>query len=135
MGTTTAISAVRTIYNHLITRGAKAATSITGEVYWLSRPKNSDKEDIVIGALAMNADQAQEGVFNVNIHVPNLQLGQDNTQPNFTRLEAISAILVPMLADVWGYDWNFDLDEPATPVPDGDSWFCNIRIRFWTLRQ
>ena len=131
----TTISAIRTIHKHLLDKGAKAKTSITGNIYWLNRPKNSTKEDIVVGSLAMNNEQLQEGVFNVNIHVPNLVLTGDDTQPNFNRFDQIANILVPMLSDVWGTDWNFSVDDPASVVPDGNNWFCNIRIRFYSLRN
>lgn len=127
------ISAVRTVWDHLNKR--KSQIPINGGIYWLNRPKNSVKEDIVVSALAMDAKEVQEGVINVNIHVPNPALSNDDTQPNFTRFEQISDNILPMLADVWGVDWNFLVDEPGTIVPDGNNWFCNIRIRYYTVRQ
>lgn len=126
---------IQLIYAYLISQGVKATVGLTGGIYWLRRPKSSIKEDIVISAVAMNAEQVQEGVFNINIHVPNLPLATDDTQPNFARLDAIAAVLVPLLREVRINDWFFYIDEPATPVPDGNGWFCNIRIKFYTLRN
>lgn len=131
----TSIKAIKVIFNHLVSAGAKATTGINGGIYWLLRPKDSTKEDIVIMPLAMNGEELQEGVFNVNIHVSNLPLTNDDTQPDFTRFEAISSKLIPILNDVWGTDYNFKIEEPATPIPDGKNWFCNIRVRYWTLRN
>lgn len=131
----TTLSAVKTIYQYLQSNGVKASTGITGGVYWLNRPKSSTKEDIVVNAVALNGEQVQEGVFNVNVHVPNLVLATDDTQPNFSRMDAIANVLVPLLNDVRQADWFFYIDEPATPVPDGNNWFVNIRIRFYTLAQ
>jgi len=131
----TTISATRTIYQYLVSKNTKSVTGISGGIYWLIRPKNSTKEDIVIVPLVMNGEELQEGVFNVNIHAPNLPLSNDDTQPDFTRFEAISSKLVPLLSDVWEADYNFKIEEPATPVPDGKNWFCNIRVRYWTIRN
>lgn len=131
----TTISAIRTVYNYLVSIDTKGLTGITGKVYWLNQPKNSTKEDIVVRSVAMNAEAMQEGVVNVNIHMPNLVLNNDDTQPNFVRFETIAAVLVETLADVWGTDYNFHIEEPGTIVPDGDRWFCNIRLRFYTIRQ
>lgn len=131
----TAITAVQTVYDHLVQANAKAATGITGGIWLLRRPKNSAKEDIVVNVITMNADPMQEGVLNVNIHVPNLVLATDDTQPDIERMDKIATALIPKLADIWGPDWNFRIEEPATPVPDGNNWFMNIRIRYWGLRN
>jgi hypothetical protein len=57
---------------------------------------NSDKEDVVINSLPINNSQMQSGVFNVNIHVPNLVLNIngniDTTQPNHERIKQLTAL-------------------------------------------
>lgn len=115
--------------------------SISGGVYKLSRPLNSDKEDIVINSITLNAAQLQEGVLNVNIHVPNLSINvngvQDNTQPNFSRLKALTALAVSSLSDVWASlgEYNYTPQEPGNPLKeDGiDSYYSNIRVEFFSV--
>jgi hypothetical protein len=126
---------IRIIYNYLISIGIKQLTGITGNVYWLQRPKNSLLEDIVINSVAFNGSAMQSGVFNINIHVPNIGLQTDNSQPDFARMEQIAAIIINMIANVYGADWNFTVEEPGTPIPDATNWFCNIRVRYWTVRD
>ena len=132
----TALAPVRTIYNHLIASGVRSSVGLTGGIFWLSRPKNSSLEDIVVLPLAMNADALQAGAVNVNIHVPNLSLASDDTQPDFIRMEEIAEVVTSVLQDVWGADYNFRIDEPATPAKDTDgNWFLNILIRYYTINN
>lgn len=131
----TSFTATRTVFKALASANTREALNLTGKVYWLVRPKNSNKEDIVVLPLAMNAEVLQEGIVNVNIHVPNLVLADDDTQPNFERFEMIANHITSTLKDVWGTDYNFKIDDAATPIPDGKNWFCNIRIRYWTLNN
>lgn len=131
----TTTSAIRAIYDHLVSNGAKQITNISGNIYWLYRPKDSLLEDIVINTVAFSAEPLQEGVFNINVHVPNVKLQSDNTQPDFNRFDEICKALIPLVDNVYINNSNFKVESPGNPVPDGKTWFCNIRIRFWTLRR
>jgi hypothetical protein len=127
------LSAVRTVWSVINSR--KSELGISGNVIWLLRPKNSVKEDIVVNALAMDGDELQEGLINVRIHIPNAPLSNDDTQPNFIRFEQVLDKLLPILQDVWGYDYNFRVDEPGTPERDGINWFLTIRVQYYTIRN
>lgn len=131
----TALSAQQIIFRRLVQSGVKAAVSLTGAIYEMNRPKDSLKEDIVVGTLAMNAEQVQEGVFNVNIHVPNIALQNDSTQPNTSRFRVILDKCLEALKDVDGYDYRFDVSSPGIPYRDGDKWFVNIRVAWMSLRR
>lgn len=135
MATITALTAQNIIAKHLISSGVKAAVSLTGGIYELSKPKDSAKEDIVVGVLAMNTDQTQEGVFNVNIHVPNVVLSSDSTQPNTARFRVILDKCMEVLKDVYGYDYRFSVSTPGIPYRDGDKWFVNIRVEWMALSR
>jgi len=135
MGTTTALSAQEIIFKRLVQTGVKAAVSLTGGVYELNRLKDSVKEDIVVGVLAMNAEQVQEGVFNVNIHVPNIALQNDSTQPNTARFRVILDKCMEVLQNVNGLDYSFDVSTPGIPYRDGANWFVNIRVQWISLRR
>jgi hypothetical protein len=114
---------------------------ITGNLYQLVRPKNSILEDIVINGLPITNTQLQQGVFNVNIHVPNLtdvKIGgnPDETQPDLVRLKAISEIVVEKLADVVGYDYRFSAQNGGYPIRDTDlTWYMNIRVDYYAAQM
>lgn len=115
-------------------------TVITGNLYKLARPKNSKVEDIVINALPLTAEQLQKGVFNVNIHVPNLKnvvIGgvTDETQPDVTRLGQIGKIVVEKLRDVVGNDFHFNADNSGYPIKDeDDTWYLNVRVSYYAVQ-
>lgn len=135
MGTKTGMTAQQDVFNRLVKSGVKQAVSLTGKIYPYSRPKDSQVEDITLNTLAINADQVQEGVFNVNIHVPNLMLTDDLTQPNISRFEVITAAVVEALSNYHGFDYHFDLDAPGVLERDGMNWFSNIRVKYYSLRN
>ncbi|WP_114752293.1 hypothetical protein [Pleomorphovibrio marinus] len=109
---------------------------ITGRLTKNNRPFNSDKEDIVISDLALNNDQLQRGMLVVNIHVPNLVLagpsGTDTTQANHARLKALSKIIVPLLKDYWGLDYNMDIEQ-INLLTEEKSSFQNIRVEYFAI--
>lgn len=132
----TSLDAIDIIWQTL--HGSSLASAVSGGIYKLSRPVNSIKEDVVINSITLNSDQLQEGVLNVNIHVPNLSLSidgvVDNSQPNFSRLKTLTSIAVGILTDVWAVDgnYNFNVQEPGNPIeePDINQHYSNIRIEF-----
>ena len=129
------ISAIRDVFNVIVGSGFMQEVVLTGAVYIANRPLNSKLEDVVISSIAMNAKSLQEGVFNVNIHVPNVELKKAGSQPNIDRFDELTKALIKILSDVWGANYNFIIEDPGSLIPDGDQWFCNIRIRYWTLRD
>lgn len=136
---TTADQAVNEVFQLLRRRNVKAESGMTGNIYPYNRPLNSAGEDITISALAFNAEQEQNGVLNVNIHVPNLTQAQgaptgDNTQPNRARFNAISGRVLEALDYYDGPTFHLTLDNAGLLVPDKEKWFMNIRVRYSTIR-
>lgn len=118
-----------------------STVGLTGEIRILSRKLNSTKEDIIINTVTVNAGQIQEGLFNVNVHMPNLK-GQpsenptmvDNTQPDLTRMIEIGNAAIDTLNEVWQYDSHFSIDNAGEPIRDDKEWFLNILVRYYALR-
>ncbi|MBB2148808.1 hypothetical protein [Pedobacter gandavensis] len=133
METKTALTIQNIIFLRLVQKGVKAAVNLTGAIYEISRPKDSLKEDIVVRTLDMNTEQVQEGVINVNIHLPNLSLTNDSTQPNLPRFREVLEKCMDALQDVTGYDYSFKVIAPGVPYRDGSTWFVNIGVEFWSL--
>lgn len=113
---------------------------INGDIYFLERPKNSVLEDIVINALPITNDQLQKGVFNVNIHIPNLENvvinGEaDETQPNIVKLMTVNKVVVELLADVVGESFHFSAQNGGYPIRDSDlTWYMNIRVDYYAVQ-
>ena len=131
----TALTAQEAIFQRLVQSGVKNTSALTGSIFKNRRPKDSQKDDIVVRALTMNAEQIQEGVINVNIHVPNLKLSTDSTQPDEMRFKAITDLVLAVLKDYRGFDYWFTIKVPGLLYPDGDNWFSNIQVEFTSLIQ
>jgi len=108
---------------------------ISGKVYKNSRPLNSNKVDVVVGSLPINAEQLQRTVVNVNVHAPNLKLSingiQDNTQPDVATLKTITALVISALTDKAFTDYYFDVQQQVLFKDEtSDEHYSNIRINF-----
>lgn len=123
------------VFDKLKTTPFRAA--ITGVMAKNVRPTNSTKEDIVINSLATVNTQLQTGIVNVNIHVPNLTItltggGVDQSTPNHNRINQLTQLAIPYLKDIWGDDWDFDIEQ-MNLIREEKSSFQNIRIVFQSL--
>lgn len=114
---------------------------ISGDLCIMNRTNNSDLEDIVLGSLGINQEQVQSGVFNINIHVPNLVLEMengriDNSQPNFARMMEITNIVIPMVQDKRTEDYWLTIAMPAIPLRDQDgTFFSGIRVNYNSVNK
>jgi len=109
--------------------------AISGKVYKNSRPLNSNKVDVVVGSLPINAEQLQRTVVNVNVHAPNLILSingiQDNTQPDVAKLKTVTALVISALTDKAFTDYYFDVQQQVLFKDETtDEHYSNIRINF-----
>lgn len=135
----TPFDAIDIIWKRLSVSALESA--ISGGIYKLQRPVNSIKEDVVINSITLNANQLQEGVLNVNIHVPNLSVSvngvQDNSQPDFSKLKALTALAVSSLEDVWevSSEVYYDVQTPGSPIdePEINQHYSNIRVEFFSV--
>lgn len=113
-------------------------TAVTGGVYKHRRPTASQKEDVVINCLPINNEQLQQGIANVNIHVPNKAIAvngiQDNTQPDHERLSELTELAITSLTDVWQDDYQFDIEQQQFFADEeaGDH-YINLRIEFFNI--
>lgn len=115
-------------------------TEISGGIYKHQRPIDSDKEDIIIGCLPITGSQLQEGIVNVNIHVPNLVVNagstQDATQPNSIRLEELAAYALVFLQNLVLEvgEVNFSIDNQMVfAEPDVNEHYVNIRLQCYAV--
>lgn len=118
------------IYQYLEASPLKA--ELSGGIYPLQRPENSGKEDLVIGTLTLGEGPVQIGVFNLNLHVPNIKVqigGKEQSQPDRRRMRVISGILRDLFSEQFFEDcsaWITNIAE--IKEPSLDEWYVNHRL-------
>jgi len=106
-----------------------SVTSKTDGIYKFNRPINSRNKDIVISIPEYNAGQFNTGYVDINIHVPNLDITNDQTNPDLVTMKSIVDSITPLISSVPGYSLSSRII--GIPVRDSDGqWYCNIRIAF-----
>lgn len=111
--------------------------AVAGNIYKHQRPFNSTSEGVVINCLPISGGQLQDGIMNVNIHVPNLVLSiggiQDDTQPDSARLSSLTKMAIQVFEDYWAElgDVNFSLENQSLfEEPEINQHYTNLRLRF-----
>ncbi|QQT43353.1 Uncharacterised protein [Sphingobacterium multivorum] len=95
------------------------------------RPINSTKEDIIVNHLPFTFEQLQEGVVNVNVYVPNLEVQmngvKDTEYPNYNRLNEITKQVIIEIDDF--YEDNILITvQQAKIIEDKAFSYMNIRV-------
>lgn len=122
------------IYQYLVTTElVTGANGLSGAVYPLQRPEGSDKEDLVIGTLSLDGEDVQIGVFNLNLHIPNLEVvvnGRPQKQPDRARMRVLSGMLRDAISEHYFDEacsaWITDIVE--IKEPNLDDWYVNHRL-------
>ena len=108
---------------------------ITGKVYRQGeRPVDSKKEDLVVNTLPVSNQQIQRSVANINAHVPNRKIvinGVGNSQPNLTRLEAITSLVCAAVDEQYFETYWFFVQQQSTFAEEQET-YSNIRIEFYS---
>ena len=126
----------------MISKNVISQTALTGEIRLINQRLSSEKEDIILNTIVANAEQVTEGVYNINIHVPNKKnqpsgnpTAKDNTQPNVERMQDIGRVVMEVLDDYRGFDFSIHLETTGEVIPDKDKWYYNIVLRYFYLRK
>jgi hypothetical protein len=130
----TSLEAVDFAYKAL--SSSPLAGMISGGIWKVKRPQNSSLEDIVINALPLTKSPLQRGIINVNIYVPNLELGtdpKDKSQPNTLRLKTLGQQVQTLFEDYYSPDRKTNLQiEKDQLFDEGNAHFLNFRILFYS---
>lgn len=105
---------------------------LSGAIYQLQRPEGSDKEDLVIGTLSLDMETVQLGVFNLNLHVPNIKVkvnGREQSQPNRARMRVLSKLLQDAISELYIETCSAYITMIAEiKEPNLDEWYVNHRL-------
>lgn len=123
----TTFDAIDIIYS--VINNSSLKTAVNGTINKLKRQTGSTKEDIVINSIALNDTNLQEGVFNVNIYVPNITINSSSL-PNTVRLKALSEEAKELFEEVSGSTYNIWLSEQFIHEDVSTSfYYINLRLR------
>lgn len=118
----TAIEMIDKVFEALPTQPTK---------YKITQPKVLPSEFIVINSLTLQGRQRQRGVLNVNVHVKNLNIGSDNSQPNTERLKELSRDVINTLNQTWVENKLIDINESGGIFREDNGYhFVNIKINY-----
>ena len=135
--TRTSFDAVDIVYAKLTEPAFKSLLLLTGGCYKTVRPVDSKAEDIVVNSLGLPNKDVQQGVVNVNIHAPNLNLQisgkQDTTQPDTVRLQALTSLVTGQIKEFYSSDYWFLLQQVSGLLEDEQGYYINIRIDFFSV--
>lgn len=113
----------------LLNGGVKNA--ISGAIYKDKRVSGSTKEDVVINSLTMTNDFLQNGVFNINIHVPMISINSNGItqfQKNYARMKVIVDLVYSILNNNdWQDQYNIEVVNHQD-IEDGNESFYNFRV-------
>ena len=134
MSLLTSLDAVDKVY--LQVRDTPFTAALRGGLYKMKRPVNSIAEDAVINSLGMPNKDVQQGVVNLNIHLPNLSLEingkQDNSQPDFIRAQQLAALAIQQVKEFYTEDYWFVFQQQNIIQSDDTEIIVNIRIDFYS---
>jgi len=123
----TTFDAIDIIYS--VINNSSLKTAVNGTINKLKRQTGSTKEDIVINSIAFNDTNLQEGVFNVNIYVPNITINSSSL-PNTVRLKALSEEAKELFEEVSGSNYNIWLSEQFIHEDVSTSfYYINLRLK------
>lgn len=132
------ITAQEEVKQVLVNAGVESL--INGSIRLNMRKLGSVKEDVVINTLYWDGNQVQNGILNINIHVPNLIQPSDNptvtdkTQPNIPRFQIIGEAVIQAIQGYNGGDFILNLSQPGKLENYGTDWLYNIQVEYIHLR-
>jgi len=80
------------------------------------RPFNSRAEDIIVGFLSGLDGQTQDGYININIYVPNVNVGSPDgkKKPNKSRIKVIQTKLLEFTESIAEGNSEYDVERDST---------------------
>lgn len=118
-------------------KGSTLASTVTGVLSKRRRPKNSEKEDIIISVLANLNGQKQEAVVNVNIYVKGEYVKEnDQYEEPTVRARTLCRLSAELLEVGHFQGARFVLEEQRVmEVPDTDWYVINNRISLTKINE
>ena len=117
-------------------KDTELAKEVNGDVYRSDfRPRDSQKEDIVVRFTAVTSGQLQDGVVTLLVFVPDIDAnGEGNKKRNSSRIETLEKFGVTAVGEIRRTLVEYDdikLETGVNSYPDdNEQHFVSIRISF-----
>lgn len=125
------------IRNVIVAALQESGEKISGRIIVGERPDGRDVEDIVINCMSLSQyPPPQKGIFNVNIHVPDLavKIGKmSQNVANTDRIEALNAVVVTALKTM-EHEATLSYVSSVLTMKDVNDHYSNIRVE-WTAYE
>jgi hypothetical protein len=123
------------VYAHI--KNSPLASAVTGKICKQGvRPKDSDKEDVVIAVIANLNGQIQEAAVNVNIYVADDIKSDGQNQEATIRLRELCRIASETLEVGRGEDFRFTLEsQRVIEVPGTKEHVINNRLNYKQVNE
>lgn len=123
-----------------ILKESDIALQISGGLYSRSRPDDSVLEDIVVNTLSLTTEYTpQEGVVNINIHIPDIKVninGKTNSKLNAERLEQLSKAVCDIIENVKMQGFNISISAVnLIEESERQEHYANIRVQIIVFRK
>lgn len=120
---------------HALLQGTALAQEVTGKIFKRTRPKNAQREDIVISILANDAGQRQEAVVNVNVYVRDI-ITNGQSEEDTRRLRLLSRLAAELFECGRLGGARFILSSQRVfAVPETKEHVINNRIRITQINE
>lgn len=121
---------IKSIFYSLL-NNSELSETISGRVCKISRPKNSDKEDITINILDGSNGQFQEAVVNINIYVPDAQYEDDAFDADEIRIRELSDLSIRLIDGYVTGEYKMNIEKQPVFKVEGVNQHCiNNRVLF-----
>lgn len=116
-------------------KGSLLQKAVTGKLSKRKRPKDSDKEDIVISILANENGQVQIAYVNVNIYVKD-EVIDNQAEENTLRLATLSDLANEAFWEYNGQDYSTRLlSQRVLEVQGASEHVINNKIEYKTINE
>lgn len=126
--------AIKTEVYRLV-KGSQLFQEVTGKLSKRNRPKNSDKEDIVISILANECGQVQMAVVNVNIYVKD-DFIDNQYEEDTLRIDTLSNLASLLFEEYYCSDFALALEsQRVLSVSGANEHVINNKIEYKSLNE
>ena len=125
------------LYNFI--KGSALEQAVSGVLCKTIRPKDSEKEDIVISVISNMSAQIQEVYANVNIYVKDLTItkdGHSQNEMNIPRCRVLCDLAFDLLETGIGDSFRFEVEsQRVLPIDEMQTHVINNRILYKQVNE
>lgn len=132
------VGVIDNLYNFI--KGTALEQAISGELCKTIRPKDSEKEDIVISVISNMSAQIQEVYANVNIYVKDLTIttkdGHSQNEMDIPRCRVLCDLAFDLLETGIGDSFRFEIEsQRVLPIDELETHVINNRILYKQVNE